>query len=216
VNILTKTWIKERKREYYHQRAKKENYRSRAAYKLFQTIKKYKFIRSGDVVVDLGAAPGGWLQVAQKVVGNEGFVLGIDLKDILPIKSTNVRTIIGDITDPQTTNRIRKLLPHPADNVVSDISPNISGIWELDHARQIDLARNSLKIATSVLKLKGNFFVKVFQGDMLNDFLKEVKRHFHFVKLVKPKASRAKSSEIYVLGTSLKQRSTTNNQGIQV
>ena len=216
MTILTKTWIKERRREYYHQRAKKENYRSRAAYKLFQTIKKYKFIRSGDVVVDLGAAPGGWLQVSQKVVGNEGFVLGVDIKEILPIMSTNVRTIISDITDSQTTNRIRKLLPHPADTVVSDVSPNISGIWELDHARQIDLARSSLKIATSILKPKGNFFVKVFQGDMLNDFLKEVKSHFHFVKLVKPKASRAKSAEIYVLGTSLKKRSITNNLDTQV
>lgn len=211
---MSKAWIKERKREYYHRRAKKEDYRSRAAYKLFQAVKKYRFIKSGDVVVDLGAAPGGWLQASRKVVGSEGLVLGVDLNYIQPIKLSNVRTITGDITDPQTTDRIKELLPRPADVVVSDVSPNVSGIWELDHARQIDLARRSLQIATSLLKPKGNFFVKVFQGDMLNDFLKEVKRHFRFVKLVKPKASRAKSAEIYVLGTSLKQRSmrTSHNQ----
>jgi 23S rRNA (uridine2552-2'-O)-methyltransferase len=91
-------------------------------------------------------------------------------------------------------------LPRPADVVVSDVSPNISGIWELDHARQIDLARNALQVATYVLKPKGSFFVKVFQGDLLQDFVNEVKQYFGFVKLVKPKASRAKSSELYIIG----------------
>ena len=203
---MSKTWIKERKREYYHQLAKKENYRSRAAYKLFQAVKKYRFIKSGDVVVDLGAAPGGWLQASRKIVGEEGFVLGIDLKSIQSIKFSNVRCILDDITDPLITNRIKELLPRPADVVISDVSQNISGIWELDHARQIDLARRSLQIASSILKNNGNFFVKVFQGEMSNDFLKEVKRYFRFVKLVKPKASRKKSAEIYMLGTNLKSR----------
>ena len=204
---MSKTWIKERKREHYYQMAKKENYRSRAAYKLFQAVKKHRFIKSGNIVVDLGAAPGGWLQASRKVVGNEGFVLGIDLKGIESINFPNVRCIIDDITDPLITNRIKEFLPRPADVVISDISQNISGIWELDHARQIDLARRALHIATSILKTKGNFFVKVFQGEMLNDFLKEVKKHFRFVKLIKPKASRKKSAEIYILGTNLKSRS---------
>lgn len=187
--------------------AKKENYRSRAVYKLFQAVKKFRFIKSGDVVVDLGAAPGGWLQACRKVVGEEGFVLGIDLNGIQSIKFSNVRCIIDDITDPLIINRIKELLPRPADVVISDVSQNISGIWEVDHARQIDLARRSLQIATSILKSKGNFFVKVFQGEMSNDFLEEVKRYFRFVKLVKPKASRKRSAEIYMLGTNLKSRS---------
>lgn len=160
---------------------------------------------SGNVVIDLGAAPGGWLQVSRNVVDSKGFVLGVDLKPISPIEFPNVLTITGDITDPQTIERIKELLPRSADVVVSDVSPSISGIWELDHARQVDLARRSMQIATLLLKPRGNFFVKVFQGDMLNEFIKEVKQNFQFVKFVKPKASRAKSAEIYVLGMGLKQ-----------
>ncbi len=201
---MPKAWIQERKREYYHRRAKKEEYRSRAAYKLLQAVKKYQFIKSGNVVVDIGAAPGGWLQAARKIVGEDGVVLGVDLKQIQPIDFSNVYSIIGDITDAKTTEFVRELLPRPADVVVSDVSPNVSGVWELDHARQIDLARKSMQIAVAVLKPRGNFFVKVFHGGMLDDFMREIKRHFRFVKLVKPKASRAKSSEIYVLGIGLK------------
>jgi len=202
---LPKAWIKERKREYYYRKAKEEKFRSRAAYKLLQAVEKRRFLKSGDVVVDLGAAPGGWMQTSRKIVGSRGFVLGVDLKPIQPIDQPNVRTLIGDVTDPQAVEQIRELLPRPADTVISDVSPSISGIWELDHARQIDLARQSLRIATSVLRPRGNFFVKVFQGDMLNDFLREVKRHFAFVKLMKPKASRARSAELYILGVNLRQ-----------
>lgn len=201
---MPKAWVRERKREYYFRRAKEEKYRSRAAYKLLQAVRKYQFIRPGGVVVDLGAAPGGWMQASRRIVGEEGFVLGVDVKPMEPIDRPNVRTLIGDVADPQTMEYMRELLPRPADVVVSDVSPNISGIWELDHARQIDLARRSLHIAASILKLRGNFFVKVFQGDMLRDFVKEVKERFVFVKLVKPKASRAKSAELYVLGMNLK------------
>lgn len=205
---MPKAWVKERKREYYYRKAKEEKFRSRAAYKLLQAVEKYRFIKPSYVVVDLGAAPGGWTQASRRIVGSSGFVLGVDLKRMEPIDLPNVRTVIGDVTDSQITQNIRELLPRSADVVISDVSPNISGIWELDHARQIDLARQSLRIATSVLRLRGNFFVKVFQGDMLNDFVKEVKQHFSFVKLIKPKASRARSSELYVLGMNLRQPRT--------
>jgi len=201
---LPKAWGKERKREFYYRKAKEEKFRSRAAYKLLQAVEKHKFIKPGNVVVDLGAAPGGWTQASRGIVGSSGFVLGVDLKNVEPLDLPNVRTVTGDVTDSQITQNIRELLPRSADVVISDVSPNISGIWEVDHARQIDLTRHSLRIATSVLKPRGNFFVKVFQGDMLSDFVKEVKQHFMFVKLVKPKASRAKSSELYVLGMYLK------------
>jgi 23S rRNA (uridine2552-2'-O)-methyltransferase len=203
---LPKAWVRERKREYYYRKAKEEKFRSRAAYKLLQAAEKHQFIKLGDVVVDLGAAPGGWTQASLRIVGSKGFVLGVDLKGMEPIDQPNVRTIIGDVTDSQTTQNIKEFLPRSADVVISDVSPNISGIWELDHARQIDLARLSLEVATSVLKPNGNFFVKVFQGDMLNDFVKEVKQHFSLVKLVKPKASRAKSAELYVLGMNFRFR----------
>jgi 23S rRNA (uridine2552-2'-O)-methyltransferase len=202
--LLPKAWIQNRKRDYYYQKAKAENYRSRATYKLSQTAKKYRFIRRGDVVVDLGAAPGGWIQAARKIAGKTGFVLGVDLKPIEPFPQEYVRTIVADLTAPETLHQILDFLPRKADVVISDASPNISGVWEVDNARQIDLASQALKIALSVLRPSGNFFVKVFEGDMLPGFVKTVKKHFDEVKVVKPKASRAKSSEMYLLAMHLK------------
>jgi 23S rRNA (uridine2552-2'-O)-methyltransferase len=201
---LPKAWIKAHKREYYYRKAKEEKYRSRASYKLLQVIEKYQFIKLGDVVVDLGAAPGGWMQVARKTVGNKGFVLGIDINPIQPFETQNFQTILGDIMDSQILEQIKGLLPSQADVVISDVSPNISGIWEVDNARQIDLAKRSLEIAVSILKPNGNFFGKTFQGEMTEAFVKKVKQYFTFVKSVKPKASRPKSAELYVLAMNLK------------
>jgi len=201
---LPKAWIQDRKRDYYYKKAKAENYRSRATYKLSQAAVKYHFIRKGDVVVDLGAAPGGWIQAARKIVGKKGFVLGVDLKPIAPFPQEYVRTIVADLTEPETRQQILDFLPRKADVVISDASPNISGVWEVDHARQIDLAAQALKVALSVLRPSGNFFVKVFEGDMLADFVKTVEKHFVTVKVLKPKASRAKSSEMFLLAMNLK------------
>ena len=201
---MPKAWLQDRKRDYYYKKAKEEKYRSRAAYKLLQAVKKYHFIKEGDIVLDLGAAPGGWVQAARKNVGSEGYVLGVDLKSIEPFEEENVRTIIGDITDEETLHEILGLLPKEADAVISDASPNISGVWEVDHARQMGLALKALEIALETLRLSGGFFVKVFQGDMLDDFMKKVKNHFQEVRLVKPEASRGKSSELFILGLNLK------------
>ena len=202
--LLPKAWIQDRKREYYYKKAKAENYRSRATYKLSQTAIKYLFIRKGNVVVDLGAAPGSWIQAARKIVGKKGFVLGVDLKPIAPFPQEYVRTFVADFTEPETLQQILDFLPRRADAVLSDASPNISGIWEVDHARQIDLAAQALKIALSILRPSGNFFVKVFEGDMLAGFVKEVGKHFDSLKVIKPKASRAKSSEMFLLAMNLK------------
>jgi 23S rRNA (uridine2552-2'-O)-methyltransferase len=205
---VPKAWIQDRKRDYYYKKAKQEMYRSRAAYKLFQAIKKYGLIKSGDVVIDLGAAPGGWVQAARKTVGNKGFVLGVDLKPIEPFTQHYVRTIICDITEEGALQQILEMLPRKADAVISDASPNISGIWEIDHARQLDLAQKALYIASETLRTDGNFFVKVFQGDLLDDFTEKVKRHFRLVRIVKPEASRPKSSEMYLLATHFKPSET--------
>ena len=180
-----------------------EQYRSRASYKLSQAQEKYGFIEQGDVVVDLGAAPGGWLQVAREVVGENGFVLGVDLDEIEPLGYPNVYAIRADIRDPQITKRIKAVLPRPADALVSDVSPNVSGIWEVDHARQIELAECSLQIAVWVLRDNGNFFVKVFQGETIRQFLDKVRSVFSTVRILKPKASRKESAEMYVLGLNL-------------
>ena len=205
---MPKAFIQDRKRDYYYKKAKQEMYRSRAAYKLTEAIKRYHFIEFGDVVLDLGAAPGGWMQSARRAVGNRGFILGVDLKSIEPFPQPYVRTIICDITEPEAVQQILEMLPREADAVISDASPNISGIWEVDHARQIDLSQQTLEIALQTLKPSGNFFVKVFQGDMLNDFIQKVKQHFETVIVVKPKASRPKSAEIFLLARCLKRQDT--------
>jgi 23S rRNA (uridine2552-2'-O)-methyltransferase len=210
--LLPKAWIQDRKRDYYYQKAKAENYRSRATYKLSQTAAKYRFIRRGDIVVDLGAAPGGWIQAARKIAGKTGFVLGVDLNPIEPFPQKYIRTIVADFTEPATLQQIMNFLPRKADVILSDASPNISGVWELDNARQIDLAFQALQLALSLLRPHGNFFVKVFEGNMLSGFVKTVKKHFEVVKVIKPKASRAKSSEMYLLAMGLKQVSSSEEQ----
>jgi 23S rRNA (uridine2552-2'-O)-methyltransferase len=202
--LLPKAWIQDRKRDYYYKKAKTENYRSRATYKLSQVARKYHFINRGDVVVDLGAAPGGWIQAARKIVGKTGFVLGVDLKPIAPFPQEYVRTLMADFTEPETLQQIIDFLPRKADVVLSDASPNISGIWEVDHARQIDLASQALEIALNLLRRSGNFFVKVFEGDLLGGFVGKVGNHFESAKVLKPKASRAKSSELFLLAMGLK------------
>jgi len=201
---LPKAWIHDRKREYYYKKAKAENYRSRATYKLVQANEKYQFIKRNDVVVDLGAAPGGWIQAARKMTGKHGFVLGVDVKPVEPFTQEYVRTIVADITDPDIVQQILSFLPRKADVLISDAAPNITGVWEVDHARQIDLATEALRIAKCVLRPSGNIFVKVFQGDLLDDYIQALKASFDAVKIVKPQASRAKSSEMYILALGLK------------
>jgi len=201
---LSKEWLRRRRRDYFYRKAKEESYRSRASFKLLQAVKKYNFIKLGDVVVDLGASPGGWLQVAREIVGDKGFVLGLDLVKIKPLGFPNVYIIVGDVKDPEITRRIKAVLPRLADVVLSDVSPNISGVWEVDHARQIELAECSLQIAVSILGPKGYFFVKVFMGEMFNSYLNQVKKYFSSVRVFKPKASRAESAEIYVLALEYK------------
>jgi 23S rRNA (uridine2552-2'-O)-methyltransferase len=201
---LPKQWIRERKNEFYYKKAKAENYRSRSTYKLVQANDKYGFIKFRDVVVDLGAAPGGWIQAARKMTGKHGFVLGVDLKPIEPFTQEYIRTIVADMTDSNISEQILSFLPRKPDTVISDAAPNVTGVWEVDHACQIDLATKALEVAKSILKPGGNFFVKVFQGDLLEDYIQTLKANFETVKIVKPPASRAKSSEEYLLALGLK------------
>ena len=196
---MPRRWLRERRKDHYYRMAKRRGLRSRAAYKLMQIQKKYRLISPGDVVVDLGAAPGGWLQVARDIVGETGFTLGVDIKEIKPLGWENVRTLQLDINDEDAAVKILKALPREADVLLSDVAPSLSGVWELDHARQIDLAKKSLEIASKVLRPGGHILIKVFQGEFLEEFLKDVKTLFSRVRLVKPKASRSRSAEIYVV-----------------
>ena len=198
---MPKSWIRQRKRDFFYRRAKEEQLRSRAAYKLLEVVEKFGLIREGDVVVDLGCAPGGWMQAALRAVGEDGFVLGVDVNVVEPLEAENARSVVCDITERGVVDMVRSFLPERcADVVVSDVSPNISGVWEVDHARQVNLARRSLYVAACVLRKGGGFFVKVFQGELLNGFVSDVRREFRYVRLLKPKASRRKSSELFVLG----------------
>jgi len=190
---------RERKREHFYRMAKRSGYRSRASFKVKQLNKRYNLLQRGDVVIDLGAAPGGWLQVAREEVGEEGFVLGVDLQEIAKLPYENVKTIVADITDASTPELTGNNLPRAADVVLSDASPKISGIWSVDHARSVELARAALAIAGRVLAPGGRLLVKVFQGEFFEDFVGEVRKKFEFVKISKPLASRKGSAEAYVI-----------------
>ncbi len=194
----------ERKREHYYRMAKKAGYRSRASFKLEHLNFRYGIMKRGDVVVDLGAAPGGWLQIARERVGNEGFVLGVDLQQIAKFHYGNVKTVVVDITDPSTPELIRNNLPRQADVVISDVSPKISGVWSVDHFRSIELVRATLSIAGQVLRPGGNMLVKVFQGELFDEFLNEVRKKFEFLKISKPPASRKGSAEAYIIAKGFK------------
>jgi len=201
---LGRRWQRERKREHFYRMAKREGWRSRAAFKLMQLNKRYDLMRGGDVVVDLGAAPGGWLQAAREIIGREGFILGVDLQPISKLHYNNVATIVADITNMNTPDAIKEKLPRNADVIISDASPSISGVWDVDHARSMELAKTALSIAEKVLVPSGGLLIKVFQGDLLDDFLDEVRQRFEFVKMSKPLASRKGSAEIYIIGNGFK------------
>jgi 23S rRNA (uridine2552-2'-O)-methyltransferase len=196
---MGKRWQRDKKRDYYYRKAKAEEYRSRAAFKLKQLNRKFNLIRKGDVVVDLGAAPGGWMQVAREIVGEEGYVLGVDIAVIEEFPFDNVTSIRGDFTTRATAEKIKEAVKQ-ASVVISDASPSISGVWSIDHYRSIELCRHALRLCREILRPGGSFLVKVFQGEALEDFVKEMKKNFGYVKVTKPKASRSKSSEVYLIG----------------
>lgn len=199
-------WLDLRRRDQYHKLAREKGYRSRAAFKLLETVRRYKFIRRGDVIIDLGAAPGGWTQIARSVVGEEGCVICVDLREIAPFEWGNVFTLRMDIMDASLIARLTKQADGPVDVVISDVSPNVTGIWELDHARQLKLAERSLEIAELTLERGGNFFVKVFHGRELKKFEEKLRMRFRTFRIIKPSASRSQSSEIYFLGLSFMYR----------
>ncbi len=199
---MGKRWQRDRKKDYFYKKAKAEEYRSRASFKLKQLDKKFRLIKRGDRVLDLGAAPGGWMQVAGEVAGEKGRVVGVDLEEIDPFTEENIISIRGDITKVETVELIKQNCPS-FDIVISDASPDISGAWDVDHFNSVDLARHALNISKQLLKEGGNFLVKVFQGSMTEDFFSEVKRNFEFAKLAKPVASRKQSSEVYIVGKGL-------------
>ena len=201
---MSRRWLAERKNDPYHRMAKEQGYRSRAAFKLLQLDERFGLFKRAKYILDLGAAPGGWLQVASEAVGPDGLVVGVDLEEIPDMNLENVKTIVGDILNDDIVDEIVRITSSKMDVVLSDLAQNISGSWDLDQYRQIELARKALSVSRKVLKRNGYFVVKVFQGSEYDNFLKEMKGAFKSVKFHKPKASRKGSAETYLVAKTLK------------
>ncbi len=181
----------EAKRDHYRRMAKKAGYVSRAAFKIKEIDRKYGIFKLGQRVLDLGASPGGWTQVASKLVGPEGEVYAVD-KRPLKVEGENIRFLRLDIMKEDISLE-------GFDVVISDLAPNVSGVWEHDQYVQMQLALKALEIAERKLKRGGNFVCKLFDGEGINEIVRRARSEFSFVKLTKPKASRKESSELYLV-----------------
>ena len=200
-------------RDRFYIKAKEEGFRSRSAYKLKEMVAKFKIMKRGDTVIDLGAAPGGWSQVASDVVGAHGVVISVDLQHIAPIEG--VVTLRGDITDREATIKLlrKALMLHGCGNdsaaaaatvVLSDAAPKLSGNRVYDHYRSFELSKAALGIATALLKPGGNFVAKIFQGEYYSIFYRSVKDMFRDTRAYTPKASHKRSAEVFVIGKRFK------------
>jgi 23S rRNA (uridine2552-2'-O)-methyltransferase len=197
---FSKQWMHEHVNDPFVQLAQKEGYRSRAAYKLLEIDARDHLLKPGTVVVDLGATPGGWSQVAAARVGRSGKVIALDLLPLDPL--SGVRFIQGDFREEAVLRQLEALLENKRIGlVISDMAPNISGVVSADQARAIHLAELAMEFALEHLRPGGNFLVKVFQGAGFEDFLRLMRSRFAKVVSRKPKASRDRSSEVYLLAT---------------
>ena len=178
----------------FQRKARREGYRARSAYKLMDIQKRSKIFKKGSIVLDLGAAPGGWSQVALEFMEEEGKLVGVDLQHILPLKGAIF--IQGDLRDKDIREELQKLIPK-ADVVISDMSPNLSGTYSIDQARSVELSSLALEIAAE--RNAQSFVVKVFEGSDFQEFRKAVKAEFGSVRTLSPEASRKQSSEVYLI-----------------
>ena len=178
----------------FQKRARREGYRSRSVYKLMDIQKRSKIFRKDDTVLDLGAAPGGWSQIALEYIGEDGKLVGMDLQHILPLKGAQF--LQGDIREPETRKELEKLVPK-ADVVLSDMSPNLSGNYSVDQARSVELSTLALEIASE--REANSFVVKVFEGSDFQDFRRAVIDEFGSVRTLSPEASRKQSSEVFLI-----------------
>jgi 23S rRNA (uridine2552-2'-O)-methyltransferase len=182
----------------YFKQAKKIGLRARSGFKLLQIEDRMKIIREGDAVLDLGCFPGSWLQVAKKLTGDRGTVVGVDLEVIKPLEG--VKTFVGDIFEEKTIEEIRKAYPKKFNTLLSDMAPKTSGMKDMDTYRSYELNVKVLETAKALLRKNGNLVTKIFSGEELEVFYKELSEHFKMVRRFKPKATRARSFEIYFVG----------------
>ena len=183
------------RKDHYRKLAHDEGYRSRSAYKLKELNKSYRIIGAGFSVVDLGCAPGGWTQVATKLAGNKGKVMGVDISYVEDIRGAEI--IKGDIENDDIVDEIESYFGGRVNSVICDLSPQVSGNWSVDHAKQISLNYAAMKIMDQILAKKGNAIFKIFDGDYTQEFYQHIKKKFAKVTRTKPLASRKQSSELY-------------------
>ena len=194
----SKKWLEERARDKYVKKSKQAGFRSRASFKLLEIQEKDRFIKPGMIVVDLGCAPGSWSQVAKDLVGDKGSVLATDILPMAPI--SGVKFIQGDFTDGAVfEDLIQKVQGESVDLVISDMAPNITGIRSIDQPGSMQLAELALDFARSILREGAYFLVKVFEGEGSGEFKQILANEFEKVKVRKPKASRSRSREFYLL-----------------
>jgi 23S rRNA (uridine2552-2'-O)-methyltransferase len=191
-------WLKEHFSDIYVKRAKREGFRARSVYKLMEIQERYRIIKPNMVVVDLGAAPGGWSEYVVQLIGREGKIIALDILAMQPIRG--VEFIQGDFTqDDVVKDLVLRLSGQKVDAVLSDMAPNLSGLDVVDQARSMNLAERALTFAQTVLKPGGIFLTKTFQGAEFEVFLKNLRQNFGEVKAIKPDASRARSRETFLL-----------------
>ena len=198
-SLSSKLWLERQLNDPYVARAKREGWRSRAAFKLIEIDDKYKILKHGARVVDRGAAPGGWSQVAAKRIGPRGKIVAIDLLEIDPIPGVDFMQL--DFTDADAPEKLRALMNGPADIVLSDMAANTTGHRRTDHLKIVALVEMAAEFAREVLTPGGAFLAKVIQGGTEGTLLATLKRDFATVRHVKPSASRADSAELYLLAT---------------
>ncbi len=198
---MARRWSEQRRRDPFYRAAQREGLRSRAAFKLLELNERYRFLRPGDRVLDLGASPGGWSLVALEAVGPAGSVVSVDVRAFAPLEGG--RFVRGRVGDPTLRARLGDA---PFQVVLSDMSPTISGAYSTDHARSVELVRQAFLLAREVLRPRGTFVAKVFQGDLLEGLRQELAPDFHQLVVTKPKASRETSSEMYLIGRGLRRR----------
>ncbi len=192
--------LEEAKRDHFRKKAREEGFRSRAAYKLKQLNEKYRLIRNGSKVVDIGCAPGGWLEVASELVGSRGLVVGVDLVHVKPV-SGRVVILQDDVSSQDFSSRLLGSMGKgKADCVLADLSPKLSGIWDMDHFKQIELCQIVVDLLPDALVEDGSIVMKAFHGDELESIIRRLKNSFARVEIAKPQASRSESSEIYLVG----------------
>lgn len=197
----------------YWRKAKQEGYRSRAAYKLLELQKRFRVVRKGDKVLDLGCAPGGWLQVLAEAVGPRGRVVGVDLEPVAGGLPSNVSVLRGNASDPEVLSRAKEIAGGRMDVLTSDMAPNLSGVGFRDHVRSCELVRLALRLCRQCLAPGGAFLAKVFEGEDLEALEQEMKALFREVRRVVPRASRKASSEVYLLARSYRPEGADHRGG---